>query len=134
MERTDPMSSGRRLRPMVGAAALAAIGLLAPAELTAEPLAPDAREGLVFARDVCSECHDVEARGASKSARYAPPFAVIARNPALDDAALRAFFQISHPLMPDFVFVLDGERDEDLVAYFRHLRQTADAEATPSED
>jgi len=82
----------------------------------------DAKAGLTYAMNVCSECHAVR-RGARFSAHErAPAFQVVAEAPGMTETALRVWFQSPHPSMP--LLVIPEERADDLVAYFLSLKQT----------
>lgn len=118
----------RRWRVLLRVVTIAVIGMFPPLSAEAQPPPLEARSGLVFAREVCSACHDVEPIASQDSEHNAPAFVEIAADPTWDDAALEAFFQTSHALMPDFVFLLDNQRDENLISYFRYLRASSDGE------
>lgn len=94
---------------------LAAIGVA----LAAGPAlaAGDATEGRRIAAQWCTSCHVTTAKGTGADA--APPFAVLASNPAKTEAYLKAWISNPHPPMPNFN--LSRQTIDDLVAYIRSL-------------
>ena len=98
-------------------AACAAVVLLA---LPGLGMAADATKGEALARQWCTGCHVIDARGSGTDA--APSFPAIARDPARGDAnRLTAWLSTSHPNMPNFN--LTREAIADLVAYIGTLAQ-----------
>lgn len=79
----------------------------------------DVARGEEIARDVCADCHSVEAEPQVLSTDAPRPFAVIGRDPAWDDEALRGYIRDPHPQMPQFEMTSD--RLDDVVAYIRSL-------------
>lgn len=80
--------------------------------------AGDAKSGHRLAQRWCTGCHAVEANRASDRA---PPFAVIAKNPASTPERLRAWLSTPHDVMPDLS--LSRQEIESIVAYFEQLRR-----------
>ena len=80
--------------------------------------AADREKGEALARQWCTGCHVIDARGAGTDA--APSFPSIARDPAKGDPnRLTAWLSTSHPSMPNFNLTRDVIAD--LVAYIRTL-------------
>ena len=80
-----------------------------------------AMRGEALARDVCADCHAVEASPEVLRTDAPRPFAMVARDPAWDDDALRAYIRDPHPQMPQFELTPEGL--DDVVAYIRSLRE-----------
>jgi mono/diheme cytochrome c family protein len=94
--------------------------LSAWASLAAAQVPQETRQGLVVARRVCSECHNVENRVAPSPNARAPTFRAIANTPGMLDAALYGAVRTPHGGMP---VLLPEARDVDNVtAYLRSLR------------
>lgn len=87
--------------------ALLALGALmgGAMDVRADPV-----EGRAFAERVCGECHAVLPGDELSPLATAPPFAVISANPVWTRRALTAWFQTSHPSMPNLILEPD-ERD-----------------------
>lgn len=81
----------------------------------------DVARGAEIARDVCADCHSVEAAPQVLSTDAPRPFAMVAEDPAWDDAALRAYIRDPHPQMPQFE--INTDRLDDVVAYIRSLEE-----------
>jgi mono/diheme cytochrome c family protein len=86
------------------------------AGVPAAGLAADAGNGGAIAARWCANCHAVTP-GQRRSDTDPPAFAQIARNPAMDAAALGAFLMTPHPRMPDMS--LSRREIEDLVAFIK---------------
>lgn len=78
-----------------------------------------ASQGREIARTWCAACHVVDDAAAAGS-DAAPPFAVIAKDPAISPDRLRTWLADPHPPMPNLA--LDREEIEALVAYIDSLR------------
>ena len=79
--------------------------------------------GLAVARQLCSECHDVERSPQPRSPNTAaPPFVTIANVPGMTGMALTAALQSSHRSMPNVI--LDANQLGGIVAYVLSLRRT----------
>jgi len=89
-----------------------------PAVAQAPPGNPE--RGRALAERRCAKCHQVLPGSRGPSAVGAPAFQAVADDPALTEAALRAFLQTSHedtPTMP-----LTPEETGDVVAYLLSLK------------
>ena len=60
-------------------------------------------EGQPFAREVCAACHAVEEGDKMISLEGAPPFQVLADDPAASEVSLRVFLKSPHETMPDLM-------------------------------
>lgn len=80
----------------------------------------DADEGQRFAREVCVACHAVERGDKIMSLVGAPPFQLVAADPAASEISLRVFLRSPHETMPDLV--LSDEEMDDVIAYILSLR------------
>jgi mono/diheme cytochrome c family protein len=79
--------------------------------------------GLAIARQLCSECHDVERSMQPRSPNTAaPPFVTIANVPGMTGMALSAALQTPHRTMPNVI--LDANQLSSIVAYVLSLRRT----------
>lgn len=94
----------RRASGMVAVMALGAL-MVGAAGVRADPV-----EGRDFAERVCGQCHAVLPGDDLSPLATAPPFAVISANPVWTRRALTAWFQTSHPSMPNLILEPD-ERD-----------------------
>lgn len=111
-----------------GLIALAAAVLLSACAGAASGQAPltgaqrgDAALGLAYARQVCSECHAVEAGGTISPNANAPSFAELANSPGMTSMALTAWLNSAHEQMPHFI--VDPDRADDLSAYLNTLKR-----------
>lgn len=108
---------------LAGFAALAAALATAQAQTPPPPATqhdPAAQRGLVYAREVCAECHSVEPGVPAMPGAKAPSFTAIAATPGMTSMALNVWFSTSHPTMPNLV--ISGPTKDDLFAYFSALR------------
>ena len=80
----------------------------------------DAAAGHAFARDLCAECHWVEAAEPETLNSDIKPFRDIAADPKITQMALRAFLRTPHRRMPDFL--LSRSETDDVIAYILSLR------------
>lgn len=80
--------------------------------------AGNAEEGRKIAESWCVSCHTVS--GAAGARDAAPPFAVIARNPAYDRDRLLQVLSDPHPPMPKIH--LSRKQLDDIIAYLGSLR------------
>ncbi|WP_149539492.1 c-type cytochrome [Siccirubricoccus phaeus] len=97
--------------------------LLPPAAARAQDAALQ-QERLAYGRAVainwCANCHVVGPAQASAPGDAAPPFAAIARMPAVTEMSLRAFLRMPHADMPDYR--LSQPELDGVVAYILSLR------------
>jgi mono/diheme cytochrome c family protein len=78
--------------------------------------------GLALARQLCSECHDVERSAQPRSPNSAaPPFVTIANVRGMTGMALSAALQSPHRTMPNVM--LDANQLGNIVAYILSLRR-----------
>lgn len=101
------------------------LAFLPPLLLIAAPLAAqqvgDPRQGLVLARQVCAECHAIQAQQLQSPHSRAPTFPQIAATPGMTTAALTVALTTPHAGMP--MFRLSSEQREDIIAYILGLKQ-----------
>ncbi len=109
-----------KLTRSVAAALLVGLGTL-PA--TAQDIG-DAKTGHAFAAKHCTECHAIEPGEATSPNRKAPNFTTVAKTSGMTGRALAAWFDTSHPTMPNFV-LRAGDRD-DVIAYILSLKTAPD--------
>ena len=95
--------------------------LLAAGPAVAQDLPGDPVRGRAFADRWCIACHEVAPEVREPSGVEAPTFQQAADDPAVTEAALRAFFQTPHQNMPD-VQPTPQEKD-DLIAYILSLKR-----------
>ena len=76
--------------------------------------------GHELARQVCAECHAIEAHDPLSPHADAPPFRDVANQPEMTALALSVWFRTPHPTMPNFV--LKDDETEDLIAFILSLR------------
>jgi mono/diheme cytochrome c family protein len=80
----------------------------------------DAGEGFRYASEVCSECHAVRRDELASPLPQAPRFEDVANTPGMTGIALIAWFQTSHPTMPDIV--MKDEEMRNVVQYILSLK------------
>jgi mono/diheme cytochrome c family protein len=61
----------------------------------------DAEKGMDYASEICSGCHAVHPGQPASPVPQAPRFEDIANTPGMTAIALTAWFQTSHPTMPN---------------------------------
>jgi mono/diheme cytochrome c family protein len=76
--------------------------------------------GLQRAREVCAECHAVEAWQDRSPNENAPRFAVVASVPGMTAIALNAMLNTSHRTMPNIMLTADERAD--IIAYILSLK------------
>jgi mono/diheme cytochrome c family protein len=86
----------------------------------AQDLPGDPERGRALAVQRCAKCHQVLPGSREPSAAGAPAFQSVADDPAVTEAALRAFLQASHKDEPSVP--LTPEETGDLVAYLLSLK------------
>jgi mono/diheme cytochrome c family protein len=77
------------------------------------------QEGLVWAQQVCSECHAVQRGQASSPNPRAPTFSELASTPGMTSTALLVALTTPHAGMPMFRFTPEQRRD--VIAYILSL-------------
>lgn len=95
-------------------------GLAAASPALAQGLPGEPARGQDLAEAWCIECHEVVPGVREPSITEAPPFQAVADDPAVTEAALRAFLQSPHATMPDVQ--LTPQQTDDLIAYILSLR------------
>jgi mono/diheme cytochrome c family protein len=80
-----------------------------------------AKAGLSVARQLCSECHAVEATQPRSPNPASPRFETIANVPGMTGMALSAALQSPHRSMPNVM--LDSDQLTSIVAYVLSLRR-----------
>jgi mono/diheme cytochrome c family protein len=81
----------------------------------------DPRQGLSLARQVCSECHAIQAQQLKSPNPRAPAFPELATRPGVTANALAVMLTTPHAGMP--MFRLSTEQRADITAYILGLRQ-----------
>lgn len=81
----------------------------------------DAGRGLALAREVCSECHAVQAQQLQSPHSRAPTFLQLSTTPGMTRTALTVALTTPHAGMP--MFRLTPEQRTDIIAYILGLRQ-----------
>jgi len=80
----------------------------------------DPQKGFKYAKDVCSPCHAIAAEQPNSPVAEAPRFEDIANTSGMTATALIAWFQTSHPTMPNVI--LTDEQTRDIVQYILSLK------------
>jgi cytochrome c len=88
-----------------------------------------ASRGQAFAEQHCARCHSIGPRGDSPYP-LAPPFREIVKRYPVEDLeeAFAEGVMVGHPEMPQFT--LEPPQIEDLMAYLKTLRKSAQADAS----
>ena len=84
--------------------------------------APDAGRGLAVARQVCSECHAIQAQQLHSPHARAPTFLALATTPGMTSTALSVALTTPHAGMP--MFRLTAEQRDSIIAYILSLKQS----------
>jgi mono/diheme cytochrome c family protein len=107
----------RHIARLIGSIAIATTAFGSSAMAQDTPAA-----GLAIARQLCSECHDIERSPQPRSPNTAaPPFMTIANVPGMTGMALSAALQTPHRTMPNVI--LDANQLSSIVAYVLSLRR-----------
>ena len=107
----------RQIARLIGSIAIATTAFGSSAMAQDTPAA-----GLAIARQLCSECHDIERSPQPRSPNTAaPPFVTIANVPGMTGMALSAALQTPHRTMPNVI--LDANQLSGIVAYVLSLRR-----------
>jgi mono/diheme cytochrome c family protein len=77
--------------------------------------------GLALARQVCSECHAIQAQQVRSPNPQAPTFPDIAKTPGMTETGLTVALTTPHAGMP--MFRLTADQRADIIAYIVSLRQ-----------
>jgi mono/diheme cytochrome c family protein len=96
------------------------LGAAIPATAVSQQIG-DAAKGLQYASEVCSECHAVRLEQLASPLPQAPRFEDIASAPGMTTIALTAWFQTSHPTMPN-IAVKDSEM-RNVIQYILSLKK-----------
>ena len=80
----------------------------------------DRQRGLSLTRQVCSECHAIQAQQLRSPNPRAPTFPELATTPGMTNAALTVALTTPHAGMP--MFRLTAEQRADVIAYILSLR------------
>ena len=80
-----------------------------------------AERGLGLARQVCSECHAIQAEQLQLPNARAPTFLAIATTPGMTSTALTVSLTTPHAGMP--MFRLTADQRESIIAYILGLKQ-----------
>ncbi|MEM9061167.1 MAG: hypothetical protein AAGD13_11970 [Pseudomonadota bacterium] len=95
--------------------------LVVPTQIGAQDLPGDPSAGLVFAREICAECHYVERDWANLYVNEAPSFVDIADHSEHTETSLRLFFVTPHLTMPGLR--LDEVQTSAVIAWILSLRR-----------
>jgi mono/diheme cytochrome c family protein len=98
------------------------VSVLVVAAATAVAQAQDAQHGLTLARQVCAECHAVQAQELKSPNPKSPTFPELAATPGMTSAALTVALTTPHAGMP--MFRLSAEQRADIIAYILSLKQS----------
>ena len=94
--------------------------------LAGQPLRAEERgdpgRGLALAREVCSECHAIQAQQLQSPQVRAPTFLALATTPGMTATALTVALTTPHAGMP--MFRLTAEQRDGIIAYILSLRQS----------
>jgi mono/diheme cytochrome c family protein len=105
----------------VQALALASMLILVGAVTVRAQQLGDAMKGMEYASQMCSECHAVRREEPMSPMPDAPRFEDIANSPGKTSIALTAWFQTSHPTMPNIS--MSHAEIGDIVEYILSLRK-----------
>jgi len=94
---------------------------LAPSAARAQE-AGDPQRGLSLARQVCAECHAIEAQQLRSPNPRAPTFPELATTSGMTNAALAVALTTPHAGMP--MFRLTDAQRADIISYILGLRQS----------
>ena len=83
--------------------------------------AGNAERGLGLARQVCSECHAVQAQQLQSPNARAPTFLALATTPGMTTTALTVALTTPHAGMP--MFKLTADQRDSIIAYILGLKQ-----------
>ena len=108
----------KTLRVILAVHAFFMLALL-PAAAAAADAAGDAKAGLAYAEEVCSQCHSVGAGAKISPVIKAPPFQVIASSKLVTSREIEAWLVSSHPDMPDMM--VPADKRADILAYLKSL-------------
>ena len=100
---------------------LMAVLLLGPTAAYAQSLPGNTSSGRNLALRICSDCHVVAEGQAHPATDGAPPFATVARDPAVTALSLQVFLRSTHENMPNLI--LSPREIDDLVSYILSLRR-----------
>lgn len=95
------------------------LSLVSPATAVGQQIG-DAEKGLQYALEVCSECHAVRPEQPLSPLPEAPRFEDVANTPGMTAIALTAWFQTSHPTMPNIT--MTHAEISDVIEYILSLR------------
>jgi len=99
---------------------IAALALIAAPKIARAVELGDPQQGLTYAKQVCAECHAVDAGDELSPNPDAPSFEDVANTPGMTARALVVWLQSSHPTMPN-IMIPAGDTD-NIVAYITSLR------------
>ena len=78
--------------------------------------------GLALARQVCSECHAIQAQQLQSPQARAPTFLALSTTPGMTATALSVALTTPHAGMP--MFRLTAEQRDGIIAYILSLKQS----------
>lgn len=81
----------------------------------------DPGRGLSVARQVCSECHAIQAQQLQSPNARAPTFLALATTPGMTSTALTVALTTPHAGMP--MFRLTAEQRDGIIAYILSLKE-----------
>ena len=94
--------------------------------MAGQPLCAEERgdpgRGLALAREVCSECHAIQAQQLQSPQMRAPTFLALATTPGMTATALTVALTTPHAGMP--MFRLTAEQRDGIIAYILSLKQS----------
>jgi mono/diheme cytochrome c family protein len=77
-------------------------------------------KGAAFARQVCAECHAIQAGQPRPLNGQAPTFETVAKTPGMTAIALTAILRTSHRTMPNIILADDDLRN--VITYIMSLK------------
>ena len=99
---------------------IAALAMIVAPRIACAVELGDPQQGLTYAKQVCAECHAVDAGDALSPNPDAPSFEDVANTPGMTARALVVWLQSPHPTMPN-IMIPTGDTD-NIVAYITSLR------------
>lgn len=106
--------------PLLLTLLLGSLSVAAPMECSLAQEIGDADKGRTFAVEVCSGCHAVLPEHPVSPVAEAPRFEDVANTSGMTAIALTAWFQTSHPTMPNIA--LSDEEMRNVIQYILSLK------------
>ena len=84
--------------------------------------AGDAKNGAVYARKVCVECHAISDTQTPPPSSKFPSFTAVENSPGMTETAVVVWLRTPHPTLPNLIVAPRDQRD--LGAYIMSLRKS----------